>query len=237
MHRHTARADPRHQGGEGVAGTPGVRLPGVLPPEFGATVRVAGQTPSCNTNGPNHHHHNHHDTSQPPQHNTTSATHQRHHHVDRERKKDAQPPCVKTAQFAHLLPSLEVGAVSQAKSTDSSPQAISNLSRTRPTEERKCGAVRCSAVLCVVVLFVPCDVVCVCVCLFACCCVRVVSKTIKCVKGGIYRQPVHIISYDSKLPKKWLLRDCISIRKPGTVLYREPCLVLPLNFSRPLVSS
>ena len=26
MHRHTASADPRHQGGEGVAGTPGVLL-------------------------------------------------------------------------------------------------------------------------------------------------------------------------------------------------------------------
>ena len=36
VHRYTARGDPRHQGGEGVAGTPGVRLPGVLPLQLGA---------------------------------------------------------------------------------------------------------------------------------------------------------------------------------------------------------
>ena len=33
----------------GGGGDAGSLLPGVLPPELGARVRVAGQTPSCNT--------------------------------------------------------------------------------------------------------------------------------------------------------------------------------------------
>ena len=51
VHRHTARADPRHQGGEGVAGTPGVRLPGILPPELKSMHAH---------NHNNHNNHNHH---------------------------------------------------------------------------------------------------------------------------------------------------------------------------------
>ena len=77
-------------------------------------------------------------------------------------------------------------------------------SRTRPEEEKKCGVVCC----CIVVLYVT-------WCVFTCCCVRVVSKPIKRSMGGIYKQPVHIVSYCSKLRKIRLLRDCVSIRKPS----------------------
>ena len=103
--------------------------------------------------------------TQPPQ-----PSHYHHHQPPG--KKDAQPPSVKTVQFAHQLPSLEVAAVSQAKSPDSSPHAISQLimSHHEHNLKRKRIAAWCAcSVVCVV-----CDVVCV--CLPPVVCVRCLSR-------------------------------------------------------------
>ena len=59
VHRYTARVDPRHQGGEGVAGTPGACSqafchPNQLHPLCGMDRHVT------KTQGPHHNHHNHH---------------------------------------------------------------------------------------------------------------------------------------------------------------------------------
>ena len=121
-------------------------------------------TPQTQTQTHTHHTHTHpppqhitqrnapQDTSQPPHRNTTPLP------PPGSRKKDAQPPRVKTAQFAPLLPSLEVAAVSQAKSPDSSPQATSNLSwvivnATEGGMEVRCGVVWCSVACCCIVVF------------------------------------------------------------------------------------
>ena len=84
-------------------------------------------------------------------------------------------PCVKTGQSARLLPSLEVAAVSMARSRDSSPKAIHNLQRITKAqaklEEKKC--------------------VCVCVCVSASCRVSAVSKPVNCVMYGFRKQHAH----------------------------------------------
>ena len=60
VHRHTARADPRHQGGEGVAGTPGACSQAFCHPiRCMRCAFVSTETCSLHT-GPHHNHHNHH---------------------------------------------------------------------------------------------------------------------------------------------------------------------------------
>ena len=97
-------------------------------------------------------------------------------------------PCV-----ARLLPSLEVAAVSTARSTDLSPQAISNLSwiiinTTEGGKEVWCVRVRV-VLYCVVVL---------CVLLWCIVCVHADKMYIMC---GSRKQPVHIIDQCNKLRK------------------------------------
>ena len=73
MHRHTARADPRHQGGEGVAGTPGACSQVFCHPirciSLAYMDRHIRQTHRQN----HHHHHFHHHTLPTHHHHQTST--------------------------------------------------------------------------------------------------------------------------------------------------------------------
>ena len=59
VHRHTARADPRHQGGEGVAGTPGACSQVFCHPNQ-VQLLVCMDKHTYQATRPDHSHHNHH---------------------------------------------------------------------------------------------------------------------------------------------------------------------------------
>ena len=105
------------------------------------------------------------------------------------------------------------------------------MSHHEHNRRRKGSVVRCGVVQCCVCVLLYCCVLCDVVCVSACCCVRVLSKLIMCIMDGFEKQPVHTVSYHSKLRKNRLLRDCVSIRKPrvwNRSLPGNPCLVLSL---------